>query len=305
MMAYLSNTFQVMLPVGLVSQSEVAALYLGNLPLQLPNVLWWLLALSLLLLPNAANCHERITWAGQPHLAPRFWGVLYLRQDVLVTICVVLGLIWLLWHIPVGLVLAALIITAASAKVFRARKLFKQHQQHQEYLLRLLTVMSAQLRAGSDVIQALERSLEVPDLPAEIHTGVQAAARSMRQGGTGEAHLAAVAGLSQLATILQASQTRGIAAAELITQTQMRLQTTREYARSLQAETQGARVTARILMALPLVGMGMALVLGIDIFHFFSATTFGQGVLIAGAGSAVCGWLWTERMIAHACDPAT
>lgn len=258
---------------------------------------WWLLGCALLCL-QTVPMHRLRSSGRTPHRREFCCSCLWFLAVATAAMHIVLAVPW-------GMLIAGGLVGVTCWRTQRARQQHKQQQRHTQYRAQLFAILGAQLRAGTTFVQALERGAEIPDLPATLAQGLAAAARRMRAGGEGVEQLAHVPGLEQLTTVMQVSQERGIAAAALISQSQRRLEAQLQHAQALQAGTQGARVTARILLGLPVVGMLMAMVLGIDIAEFFAGTLIGQVLLVLGVGCAVVGWCWTERILSHACDVAT
>lgn len=58
--------------------------------------------------------------------------------------------------------------------------------------------------------------------------------------------------------------------------------------------------TARLVVALPLVGLLFGLALGIDTFTTLATTPIGWACLVAGALLLLGGWLWTRRLVRSA-----
>ncbi|GAA2442305.1 hypothetical protein GCM10010191_68290 [Actinomadura vinacea] len=62
------------------------------------------------------------------------------------------------------------------------------------------------------------------------------------------------------------------------------------------AHLAGPRATARLLAALPLVGIGMAAVLGANPLSFLLGTIPGLGCLFTGIALNLTGFWWTHRL---------
>lgn len=67
----------------------------------------------------------------------------------------------------------------------------------------------------------------------------------------------------------------------------------------LEAELSAPRATARLLSGLPLVGLGMAVILGVDPLNFLLGGPLGWGCLLGGAALIAAGILWTGRIAAR------
>jgi tight adherence protein B len=64
----------------------------------------------------------------------------------------------------------------------------------------------------------------------------------------------------------------------------------------------GPRATARLLAGLPLLGLGMATMLGADPLAFLFGTLPGLGCLAGGVGLNVVGLWWTRRLAQSAAE---
>ncbi len=68
------------------------------------------------------------------------------------------------------------------------------------------------------------------------------------------------------------------------------------HAQAVRAELAGPRSTARLLMLLPLFGLGLGMVLGADPVAVLTGSLLGWGCLAGGAALTLAGWWWTERL---------
>ncbi|MDO4927987.1 MAG: type II secretion system F family protein [Corynebacterium sp.] len=219
-----------------------------------------------------------------------------------VGLCLVVVLLgyWLIPRLGIAVVLASLIAIVVASKQWHARCAQRAQRAAHQQLARILAVLAAELQAGATLAVALGHVAELPDISPAYQRIFAAAQRRSFQGGNPAAQLRTHPDLQTLATTLEVAHTRGIAPATLCKHHQRRLETELNYEQTLAAGSQGARVTARILLVLPLVGMAMASILGVDIGHFFRHTLIGGILLLLGTSSAVTGFLWTERIIKNA-----
>lgn len=114
---------------------------------------------------------------------------------------------------------------------------------------------------------------------------------------------------------LEAAAWRGLAAAwSVATEAGAPLAPTlRDYASSLRALAEAQRdaavalaapvATARMVMALPAIGVLFGLALGFDTVGILFGTPLGWGCLAVGLGLIVLGWRWNRRMV-RAAQPA-
>ena len=66
----------------------------------------------------------------------------------------------------------------------------------------------------------------------------------------------------------------------------------------------GPRATVRLLSWLPLVGLGLGMLMGVDPLGALLGSPVGWSVLAAGVGCAAVGRVWSARMIRQAANPA-
>ena len=66
----------------------------------------------------------------------------------------------------------------------------------------------------------------------------------------------------------------------------------------------GPRATVRLLSWLPLVGLGLGMLMGVDPLGALLGSPVGWSVLAAGVGCAAAGRVWSARMIRQAASPA-
>ncbi|MBN9606021.1 MAG: type II secretion system F family protein [Actinomycetales bacterium] len=79
-----------------------------------------------------------------------------------------------------------------------------------------------------------------------------------------------------------------------------------ESSREVAIALAGPRATARIVLALPAVGLGFGLLLGVDVVGTLFATLPGAICLLLGAALVVAGWRWNSALLRRAreVDPA-
>ncbi|MFF2049984.1 type II secretion system F family protein [Leifsonia sp. NPDC058194] len=73
-----------------------------------------------------------------------------------------------------------------------------------------------------------------------------------------------------------------------------------EVVREVEVALSGPRSTARLVGWLPLVGIGFAMLLGVDVVGVLSRSTIGLGLLAGGALLAVAGRQWTAALVRRA-----
>ncbi|WP_460744841.1 type II secretion system F family protein [Mariniluteicoccus endophyticus] len=103
-------------------------------------------------------------------------------------------------------------------------------------------------------------------------------------------------GLGRLARAWTLAETTGAPLAETLDSVAERLRADREVAAVVAAELATARLTGRLLSALPLAGLAVGYGIGGDPVAFLLGTFFGHACLVGGAALAMVGLWWTERM---------
>lgn len=170
-------------------------------------------------------------------------------------------------------------------------------------LARMIERLSTVLGTGAgirDAWAAVARSLTLPDL-AEI-------ARAASVGGdprdAAPAHLRERPAMVSLSAALHVCERTGAPAARVLQSLADALRELHEGHRARRSAFAGPRSTARILLVLPLAGLGLGMLLGGDPLHLLIATTSGRLLALAGAALTLGGWWWMRRMLQRADSPA-
>lgn len=116
-------------------------------------------------------------------------------------------------------------------------------------------------------------------------TVVEAAARSADDG------------VRALATVWVVAEEAGAALAPALRGAAAALRDRAETARDIDASMSGPRATARLTGWMPVVGLVMAVGMGVDVVGTLLGSVIGGGLLIAGAALMVAGRLWTRRLV--------
>ncbi|GAA4982147.1 type II secretion system F family protein [Nonomuraea thailandensis] len=170
--------------------------------------------------------------------------------------------------------------------------------------IELCQSLAAELSAGRTPSDALTRAITAVDLPdpALLRPVIAAA----RDGGDVSAALTTSApqeggeGLRRLAACWEVSTTAGAGLAALIDRVAHTLRAAQAHRQDVAAQLAGPRTTARMLAALPALGLLMAAALNMHPLSFLFGTLPGLMCLIAGITLDVCGLWWTARMAARA-----
>ncbi|MGI5284845.1 type II secretion system F family protein [Nonomuraea polychroma] len=170
--------------------------------------------------------------------------------------------------------------------------------------IELCQALSAELSAGRTPGEALTRAMAAVDFPdpAALRPIVAAA----RDGGDVAAALIASAppqggeGLRRLAACWDVSVTVGAGLAALVERVASTLRAAQAHRQDVAAQLAGPRTTARMLAALPALGLLMAAALNMHPLDFLLGSLPGFACLVTGIILDACGLWWTSRMAARA-----
>ncbi|MFB4272549.1 type II secretion system F family protein [Nonomuraea sp. GTA35] len=170
--------------------------------------------------------------------------------------------------------------------------------------IELCQSLAAELSAGRTPSDALTRAITAVDLPdpALLRPVIAAA----RDGGDVSAALTSSApqeggeGLRRLAACWEVSTTAGAGLASLVDRVAHTLRAAQAHRQDVSAQLAGPRTTARMLAALPALGLLMAAALNMHPLSFLFGTLPGLMCLMAGIALDVCGLWWTTRMATRA-----
>ncbi|MEU8250153.1 type II secretion system F family protein [Nonomuraea sp. NPDC048916] len=170
--------------------------------------------------------------------------------------------------------------------------------------IELCQSLAAELTAGRTPGEALTRAVAAVDFPdPETLRPLVAAARD---GGDVSAALKAVApaqggeGLCRLAACWDVGVTVGAGLAALVERVGGTLRASQAHRQDVAAQLAGPRATARMLAALPALGLLMAGALGMHPIDFLCGSLPGFACLVAGVALDACGLWWTHRMALRA-----
>ncbi|MCG5215237.1 type II secretion system F family protein [Streptosporangium soli] len=164
--------------------------------------------------------------------------------------------------------------------------------------------LSAELAAGRTPAEALTRAareVDFPDPPA-----MRAVLGAARDGGDVSAAMIAAAperggdGLRRLAACWQVSIRTGAALSVLVDRVGGTLRAAESHRHEVAAQLAGPRASARLLAALPLLGLLLAAALGMRPLHFLFGSPAGLACLLLGVSLDVCGLWWTNRLMTRA-----
>ncbi|WP_330459049.1 type II secretion system F family protein [Streptomyces sp. NBC_00820] len=216
------------------------------------------------------------------------------------------------WWLPVaGLLIGLLgasvipvVAGAAGVPVLRRIRLARQARDARERrvdaVIALCGALAGEVRAGRQPGEALLRAARDSDGLGEVRAAVVAAARF---GGDVPGALAAAArrpgaeGLLGLAACWRVAVDQGAGLAAGLDRLDGALRAERDQRADLRAQLSGARATALMLAALPVLGLLLGAAMGADPLRVLLHTGAGLGCLAAGAVFEGAGVWWAARIV--------
>ncbi|NKX53408.1 type II secretion system F family protein [Arthrobacter mobilis] len=107
---------------------------------------------------------------------------------------------------------------------------------------------------------------------------------------------------TELAACWEISELTGAPLAVLLENFADHLQHELDTAAARRTALAGPRATSVLLTWLPLLGLGLGMLMGVDPLGMLLGTPAGWMVLAAGAGLLAAGRMWSRRLVAHAAD---
>lgn len=192
-------------------------------------------------------------------------------------------------------------LVAIGAAVLFALKLRRSAHRRAEAagfraeVARVVRSVSAELRAGVDPAAALRAATLDASTPwlavhaadaADVRTALQAAAST--PGGESLADVSAAWHLAEQA---------GAPLAVILDRMAGSIQAEVELDREVAVEAGPARATARLMAVLPIFGLGLGLLLGVNPVAVLVGSGLGVACLVGGLVLACCGLWWIERIV--------
>ncbi|MFD6155862.1 type II secretion system F family protein [Nocardia sp. NPDC060256] len=182
---------------------------------------------------------------------------------------------------------------------FRVRRAGRDRRRNAEcaHLLDALEAVIGELRVGAHPSAAAE--VAASEARGESAEAFAVSAGRSRLGGSAAEGLrqpdSIVAGeLSRIADAWQVAERHGLALAELLSAARTDLVGRIRFHGRTTAALAGARATATVLAALPLLGIGLGQLMGAAPLHVLFASAAGTVLLPLGAALACAGLLWTD-----------
>ncbi|HUS22867.1 MAG TPA: hypothetical protein VMZ66_12750 [Aeromicrobium sp.] len=243
---------------------------------------------------------------GRPDGERERWAPPTLRVAVAATSVVVL----VVPSTPAQIALVA--IAAAGLFALRLRRRARQRAETAAFraeVARVIRSASAELRAGVDPVAALHAA--TADASSARAGGSSLLEAQRRAWGTVHAagaadvktalHAAASTpggeGLADVAGAWHLAEQTGAPLAVILDRIAGSMQAEVELDREVAVEAGPARATARLMAVLPVFGLGLGLLLGVNPVAVLVGSGLGVTCLVAGLALACCGIWWIERIV--------
>lgn len=190
-----------------------------------------------------------------------------------------------------GGLLAGVLLTVQTA--FAHRRVEAAKTRRSQHWQEACEVMAAQLRAGRSAPQAL-------DAAASACPELLPVARRLQLGGnvaTALREIPSSPAARGMASAWATAEASGAALAGVVERVLSELLVQQEIRREVDAQLSGPRATARLLAVLPIAGIGLGFLLGVDVPHTLLSTVFGLLCLGVGGVLALVGLAWVEHLV--------
>lgn len=177
----------------------------------------------------------------------------------------------------------------------------RQREQFRDDAIAFVLALAGELHAGSDPNRAVS-------LCGRRFPVASRAARAARIGGDVAAALRAdaeAADASLLRSVAGAwdlAGRTGSGLADVLDHLADGYRRTIEVRRTLAVELASPRATARLMSLLPVIGLGLAMLLGADPLRWLTTTIPGVACLVAGIALNLLGYLWIRQIVRGLAD---
>ncbi|MDR1808065.1 MAG: hypothetical protein LBR33_09170 [Propionibacteriaceae bacterium] len=200
---------------------------------------------------------------------------------------------------PAALVLAVVLVGATAAVLLGRRRRDARALARTREVARACRVLDALLAQGQVPVQALvQASVDCPLLAP--------AAAVARMGGDAAGTLRELArepgaeGLDEVARAWAVTARTGAPLHGVLSRAKANLLSQAELAAVIAEELAAPRATGQLLAVLPLLGLGLAAVVGGHPIAFLTETLAGRVCLLAGVGLVCAGAVWSDVLAARA-----
>ena len=192
-------------------------------------------------------------------------------------------------------------LVAIVAAVLFALKLRRRARQRAEAIAfraevaRVIRSASAELRAGVEPAAALRAAtLDASGAWSSVHA---AGAADVRTALRSAASLPGGESLADVSAAWHLAEEAGAPLAVILDRMAGAIQAAVELDREVAAEAEPARATARLMAGLPVFGLGLGLLLGVNPVAVLLGSGVGVACLVAGLALACCGIWWIDRIV--------
>ena len=186
----------------------------------------------------------------------------------------------------------------------KIRRRTKVHFSFEEQL-QFLYCIKTQLLSGSTQIAALQFALSRIDktLLSETRRSIslQSGIYPAMQRDAVEFKFRA---LGDYALLMHASKVSGSSISQPLSNLTSTMIRNRTQVQLVAAELASTKATVMLLAGLPIIGAGLAMMLGAQSVTWLLTTGAGRGCLLSGLGMELLGWIWVQRLLATAMQDA-
>ncbi|UVJ38842.1 type II secretion system F family protein [Arthrobacter sp. CJ23] len=164
-----------------------------------------------------------------------------------------------------------------------------------------VTAASARLsQASLDVLAAARAASALGASTADAIRGSLDPAFAQRGGSTAQQSRAERRIWGELAACLDVAETSGCPLADILTRFCAQLEAEDDADAARQTALAGPKATVRLLSWLPVLGLGLGMVLGVDPLGILLGNAVGVAALVAGVVLTVAGRVWSTRLVSSA-----
>jgi tight adherence protein B len=207
--------------------------------------------------------------------------------------------------LPIAVTLAAGIVVTTIAVRCRRAACVRARVAEASALQSALDVLVGEMRVGAHPVAAFE--VAAREVDGAVAEGLRAVAARARLGADVAGGLCGFAGSSRLpehwerlALFWRLAQTHGLSIATLMHTAHRDIVERERFSTRVDAGMAGARATALVLAALPVLGLGLGQLIGADPLDFLLSRGAGGWLLVVGVTLACGGLLWSDRITGRA-----
>ena len=204
------------------------------------------------------------------------------------------------------------VVSLVAAGLFALKLRRRAHQRAEAAafraeVARVIRSASGELRAGVDPVAALRAATGGTSLHAERAWGMDVSGpwvgvrvADTADVGTALQSAASTPGGGSLADVAAAwhlAEQAGAPLAVILDRMAGAMQAEVELDREVAGEAEPARATARLMAGLPIFGLGLGLLLGVNPVAVLLGSGLGVACLVGGLALACCGVWWIERIV--------